>query len=229
MQKLIIVLTLFFITQSSYALEIKDRTITVSTSSEMLVVPDEIEIQITLQEQSGNAYLSKVQELFWEKLEAHQITKKNLSENNVNVFYYWYYWWKNREASKKSRKIVLKVSPKINLLKLMQALDKNWVTDIQIIAISNKKIEQYKKDIQIKAMKAAKEKATYLLGSIGEEVGRVVSVVEVKSKVPTNSTMQIEGRKYLSESSYSKMGGKILANIPEIRLKYTVKSKFEIK
>ena len=111
----------------------------------------------------------------------------------------------------------------------MQALDKNWVTDIQIIAISNKKIAQYRIDIQIKAMKAAKEKATYLLGSIGEEVGRVVSVVEVKSKVPTNSTMQIEGRKYLSESSYSKMGGKILANIPEIRLKYTVKSKFEIK
>jgi len=229
MRKILIILTILFLAPSFYALEIKDRTITVTTSSEMLVVPDEIEIQITLQEQSGNAYLSKIEELFWEKLEANQISKNNLSANNVNVFYYWYYWWKNREASKKSRKIVLKVNPKVNLLKLMKALNKNWVTEIEILSVSNKKIDKYKKDIQIKAMKGAKEKATYLLGSIGEEVGSVVSVVEVKGKVPTNSTMQIEGRKYLSESSYSKMGGRILANIPEIRLKYTVKSKFEIK
>ncbi|MDG1476095.1 MAG: SIMPL domain-containing protein [Vicingaceae bacterium] len=228
MQKFFIALAVFFLTQNFYALEIKDRTITVSTSSEVLVVPEEIEIEITLQEQSGNAYLSKIEELFWEKLEVHQISKNNLSKDNVNVFYYWYYWWKNREAAKKSRKIVLKVSPKTNLLKLMKALDKNWVTEIKILSVSNKKIEQYKKDIQIKAMKAAKEKATYLLESIGEEVGRVVSAVELKSNVPANSTMQIEGRKYTSDS-YRKVGGSFLASIPEIRLSYTIKSKFEIK
>jgi len=228
MKNFFIALTVVFLTQSIYALEIKDRMITVTTSSEMLVVPDEIEIQITLQEQGGNTYISKLEKMFWEKLGEHEVSKKHLEVNNVNVLYYWYYWWKDRESSKKSRIIVLKLNPKINLLKLMKTLDNDWVTDIKILSVSNKNITKYKKEIQIKAMKAAKEKATYLLGSIGEEIGKVVAVCELKGVKQMNSTMQINGGKYFSDS-YSKTRQNSLVSIPEIRLQYSVKTKFEIK
>ncbi len=228
MRKTIIILMAFFLSQSIYALEIKDRTITVTTASEVLIMPDEIEVQITLQEQSGNSYLSKIEQIFWEKLTGHDISKQDVSKDNVNVFYYWYYWWNNREASKKSKKIVLKLNPKTSLLKVMKVLDKDWVTDIKILSVSNKNLDQYKKELQIGVMKEAKEKATYMLESIDEEVGSLVSVVEVKSDAPTNATMQIEGRKYIS-SSYSKLNRSIYEAIPEIRLRYSIKSKFEIK
>lgn len=228
MKKIIIAIAITFIGNSIYALEIKDKLITVTTSAEMLVLPDEIELEITLQEQSGNAYLSKIEKMFWEKLGENELAQKDLALNNVNVMYYWYYWWKNREASKKSRKIVLKVNPKANLLKLMKALDKDWVTDIKILSVSNKKIDQYIQEVEIKAMKAAKAKATYLLESVGEQIGGVVSVNEIHGVKPTNATMQIESGKYMSDS-YRKVGGSFLASIPEMRLSYTIKSKFEIK
>jgi uncharacterized protein YggE len=110
----------------------------------------------------------------------------------------------------------------------MKALNNNWVTDIKILGVSNKKINQYRQEVEVKAMKAAKEKATYLLESIGEEVGVVVSVNEIKGLKLTSNTMHVEGGKYVS-ASYSKVRGSSFENIPEIRLSYTIQSKFKIK
>ena len=92
MRKFIIAIVIVFIGNSLQALEIKDRIITVTTSSEMLVIPDEIELEITLQEESGNSYLSKIEATFWGTLGEQEINKKQLALENVNVMYYWYYW-----------------------------------------------------------------------------------------------------------------------------------------
>ena len=113
-------------------------------------------------------------------------------------------------------------------MKLAKALNHDWVKDIKILSVSNKNIDQHIKDIQLKTMKTAKEKATYLLGSINEEIGRVVSVAELKGSKIVNSTMYIDGGRYSMES-YSKVRGGFFESIPEIRLSYAVKSKFEIK
>lgn len=228
MRKIIILIAIIFIGNQLLALEIKDRIIAVTGNAEMLVLPDEIELEITLKEQSGGNYLSKIEEKLWGKLAVQDITQNELSHEHVNVLYYWYYWWKNRKAAKKTRKIVLKLSSKTNFLKLMKALNNDWVTDIKIISVSNRRVEQYKKEIQIKAMKAAKDKATYLLGSINEEVGNVVSVKEIKGQKSINNTLHIESGKYSGEI-YSKIGGGFSENIPAIRLSYAVQSKFEIK
>ena len=228
MRKIIILIVIVFISNHLLALEIKDRIITVTGSAELSVLPDEIELEITLQEQGGSDYLSKLEEKFWGKLEKQSITQNQLVLENVNVLYYWYYWWKNRNASKKSRKIILKLNRETNFLKLMKALNNDWVIDIKIISVSNKKIAQYQKEVQIKAMKLVKDRATYLLSSINEELGRVVSVKEIKSQKQPKNTMYIEAGEY-SRESFSKMSGSFFENIPHIRLHYIVQSKFEIQ
>ncbi len=216
-----------FVATSISALEIKDRIITVRGSSEIFVVPDEIELEITLEEQ-GNNNLSKIEKTFWEKLEQQEIRKKHIVLTNVNVMYYWYYWWKTRDNSKKTKKIVLKLSQKTDFMKLVRVLNKDWVVDIKIIGVSNRKMEQHIKEVQSKAMKSAKEKATYLLESIDEEIGKVVSVVELAVPETHSGNMHIEVSKGYSYS-YRKTGGGYFENIPEIRLRYSVKTKFEIK
>ncbi|PCJ01477.1 MAG: hypothetical protein COB15_00720 [Flavobacteriales bacterium] len=222
MKKLISVIVIIFITNNLSALEIKDSTITVSATAEMFVVPDEIELEITLEEQ-GNERIADLEKTFWQALGIHEINKKQLSYYNLNVMYYWYYWWNSRKASKKSKKIVLKLNQKTNFLKLVKSLNKDWVVDIKIVGISNKNIERYKKEVEIKAMKSAKEKASYLLESIDEKIGRVISVVELDvTKNHTTNNMQIETRGYLKSSYRS------FESIPEIRLKYSVKTKFQI-
>jgi uncharacterized protein YggE len=228
MRKIIIAIAILFIGNNVKALDIKDKIITVSSSSEMFIQPDEIELEITLKEQSGTSYISKIEEAFWKKLGEHEIGKRHLVLENVNVMYYWYYWWKTRDADKKSRKIVLKLDNKTNFLKLVKALNHDWVTDIKIIGVSNKNTDQHIKDIKVKAMKAAKDKATYLLESIGEKVGGVIAVEEVNSNNSSNNNLHIDaGNKYSSES-FRKSGGGSFERIPEIRLSYSIKSKFQI-
>ena len=223
MKKLITLIVIVLISNNLNAIKIKDSTITVSASAEMFVVPDEVELEITIEEQRSQK-LGGLEKAFWEVLGVQEINKKQLSENNLNVMYYWYYWWNSRKSPKKSKKIVLKLSQKTNLLKLVKNLNKDWVVANKIIGISNKNIEQYKREIEIKAMKSAKEKATYLLESIDEKIGGVVSVVELNTiKNQTHNNMQIESEGYLKSSYRS------FASIPEIRLKYSVKTKFKIK
>ncbi len=229
MKKYLSALAIILLATTTQAFEIKDKLITVTSNATLLVIPDEIELEITLEEPNGNSYIEKVEEAFWTTLEAHKVAKSHLVKENVNVMYYWYYWWKTRDSQKKSKKIVLKLSAKTNFLRLVKALDKDWVKDVKIIGISNKNMDQHVKYVQIKAMKKAKSKATYLLSSVGEEIGGVVSVVELKTaKNNPNHAMQIENVKY-SSGSYRKIGGSHFENIPELSLTYTVKSQFKIK
>ena len=229
MRKLIIAIAIIFIGNSLQALEIEDRKITVTASAEIFVMPDQIELEITLQEESGNNYLSKIEKGFWEKLGEQEINKKHLVLENVNVMYYWYYWWKTREATKKSKKIVLKLNKETNFIKLAKALNHDWVKDIKIVSVSNKNIDQHIKEVQLLSMKSAKEKATYLLESIDEEIGKVISVKELNIPKTANTTMHFQGNNKYSTESYRKAGGGSFESIPEIRLSYAVKSTFEIK
>ena len=222
MKKIIIASLIIFLTNSLNALHISDSLITVTSTEEMFVIPDEVELEITIEEDGGQR-IDKVEKAFWETLGVQSIDKNHLVLNNVNVMYYWYYWWSSRKASKKSKKIALKLNQKTNFLKLVKSLNKDWVINIKIIGVSNKKLEQYKKDIQIKAIKSAKEKASYLLQSIDEEIGRVVSVSELSNNQNQANNMQVVSTGYLKSSHRN------FESIPEIRLKYSVKTTFRIK
>ncbi len=228
MKKLLTITFVFLILQDLSALEIKDRIITVTNSAEVVLSPDEVEIEITLQEESGNSYIAKVEEAFWVKLGEHGVDRKQLSVDNVNVEYYWYHWWKIRESSKKTKKIVLKLDSKVNLLNLMKALNKDWVLDVRILSVSNKNLAKTLKEVQVTAIKEAKAKAQRLLTAIDEEVGEVVSVIEIPSPKTNSTHMQMEAGK-VSSFSYSKVGRGYVEEIPEIRLVYAVKTQFRIK
>ncbi len=229
MRKILIAISIIFIATNLSAMEIKERVITVVGTSEMLVVPDEIEIEITLEEQGGNNNLSKIEQMLWEKLVGQEIGKKQIVLNNINVMYYWYYWWKSRNASKKSKKIVIKLDSKTDFMKLVKNLNHDWVTDIKIIGVYNKNIEQHIKEVQSKAMRSAKEKAQYLLESIDEEIGKVVSVVELETSQLHSNNMHVESSDKNYSYSYRKTASGGYESIPEIRLFYSVKTKFEIK
>ena len=228
MRKIFITILVVFIANSVSALEIKDRMIIVKGSSEMILSPDEIEIEITLEEQGGNYGLSKIEQILWGTLGQQEIGKEQIVLTNVNVMYYWYYWWKNREATKKTKKIVLNLDHKTDFLKLAKALNKEWIIDIKIIGVSNKNIEKHIQEVQSKAMKSAKEKASYLLENIDEELGKIVSVVELDISKNHSNTMQLESGKNYSYS-FRKTGGGFSENIPVIIVHYAVKTKFEIK
>lgn len=51
--------------------------------------------------------------------------------------------------------------------------------DVNLSELKNKNIREYRKQTKIEAIKAAKEKAVYLLESVGNTTGQLIQVVEL--------------------------------------------------
>ena len=96
-----------------------------------------------------------------------------------------------------------------------------------ISELKNKNITEYRKQVKIEAMKAAKEKATYLLQSIGENIGRVITVIEMENN---NSYFRREQNMFSNTmlTDDSPISG-TEENVKKIKLKYEIKVRFEIK
>ncbi len=236
MKKTAIIIVVFFASLSANAIEVSqpiNRIITVTGSAEMVIPPDEIELEITLTERGSWSTLSKIEKAFMDLLEGNNVSKENIIFNSANASFYWYYWWYHRNDSRKSKKYVLKLSTNTDFMKLVKSLDKEYVTSIRIKKTSNKNLQQFRKDVKIEAIKAAKSKAKYLLEAVDQEVGELMQVDEL-NVVDNNSVSGYWNQNKTSSisnmmMSYSKTRGTYIENVPEIRLRYEIKTKFEIK
>lgn len=225
-----------FALTSAKAIEITEplnRIITVTGSAEMIVPPDEIELEITLTEYGSGSTISKIENALMKILLGNDVPKEKVMFNGSFTSFYWYYWWHHRNDSRKSKKIIVTLDAKTDFMKLVKDLDKEYISHIRITKTSNKDIQKLRRDVKIEAIKAAKAKAKYLLEAIDEEVGRLITVDELAevnhnqnffwnhtntSNVVSNSVM-----------SYSKSRGSYVENVPEIKLRYEIKTQFEIK
>jgi hypothetical protein len=235
MKKISLIIIFIYLTSNAFTQNITelDGIITVTGSAEIILPPDEIELEITLTEHGSWNDLSDVEKSFMKLLLGNDITKENVVFNGANASFYWYYWWYHRHDSRKSRKYVLKLDHKTDFMKLVKDLDKDYISSIRITATSNKDIQKFRKKVKIEAIKAAKAKAKYLLEAVDEEIGRLVSVEELQEVDNNNNWYSQQQTNMYSNSviSYNKSsrGGEYFENVPEIKLRYEIKTKFEIK
>ena len=98
------------------------------------------------------------------------------------------------------------------------------INSMRIAALKNKDIVKYREQVKIEAMKAAKKKAGYLLESVNEELGSVISVIELDESIPIWRPENI-----LSNSIINSNDSDINQSMRKIKLKYEIKVRFEIK
>ncbi|HAI77366.1 MAG TPA: hypothetical protein DCM08_14120 [Microscillaceae bacterium] len=143
--------------------------------------------------------------------------------------YYWWYWWSYRESPFARKTFHLKLNKETNFLQLVEDLNQKWVESIRIANTKNKDIQTYRKEVKIEALKAAKEKATYLLESVGEQIGSVLSIEEISE----NNNYWNRNNNLSSNSNISLNSANInddaVKNVANIKLRYEIKAKFEIK
>lgn len=100
------------------------------------------------------------------------------------------------------------------------------LNSMKITELKNNNITQYREQVKIEAMKAAKKKATYLLESVDEEIGRVISVIELDNNSGYFFRPQDLYSNTLLSSNSSDDNNE---NIRKIKLKYEIKIRFEIR
>lgn len=233
MKKITLIIACAFTLLNARAIEISapiNRVITVTGSAEMIVPPDEIELEITMTEYGSGSTISTIETALMKLLIGNEIPKEKIVFNGTFSSFYWYYWWHHRNDARKSKKIIVTLDAKTDFMKLVRDLDKEYISQIRITKTSNKDIQQLRRDVKIEAIKAAKAKAKYLLEAIDEEVGSLITVDELQFSDNTNWYGHQESN-VMSNSimSYSKTRGEYMENVPEIKLRYEIKTQFEIK
>lgn len=175
--------------------------IEVTGTAEKEVVPDEIYIGIIIREK----YVNKVKVTIEEQEEKLKNTVKsigidltNLYLSDANADYVKIRWQKKDVLTKKD--YTLKVSDATTIGQVFQELEKLEITDAFISRVSHSKLDSLRKEVKIMAIKAAKDKADYLLAAIGEQTGKPL-IVKENEILPTRQLASVNVRGSRSESS----------------------------
>ena len=93
------------------------------------------------------------------------------------------------------------------LQKVFLEFQKLGISNVSIVKLEHSSIEQYRKDVKISAIKAAKEKAEILVIALNQRIGKALYVQEMANLTPktSNSNVIIRGISTSSKSSYSPM------------------------
>lgn len=211
------------------------RVIEVSGSAERLITPDEFTFKITIAER-----LDKKDKITIEQQETSLRTGlqkigidavKDLTVFDVSSTYI---------PRKKVRDVLgtkdyrLKVRDINKIAPLVELVDRINISKLDLINTEHSEITRFRREVKMDAIKAAKEKADYLLGAIGVRAGKPVYVKEVEEA--TGYT--ISGLNSNSNSIYSNNvrvstrdsddDDDALSFAP-IRLRFVIQAKFEIE
>lgn len=232
MKKLLTLALLCLFSATAMAQADLRKKISVSGSAETEVTPDIIYLSISLKEYlKDNNPKKKVEindlenQLYTAVLKAG-IAKENLMINNVSSYNYAFEKKKNPDFLVR-KQYRLKVEDLNKWNQIIGQVDPKGVAYTNIDSYEYSKIEALKKELKIKALKAAKEKATYMVEALGDKLGAAIDIQEVNNEFypqPMYKTSTM-----LQEVS---IGADAMApeiDFKKIKLNYVVNAVFEIR
>ncbi len=160
------------------------KTVTVNGSAEMEIVPDEIYVQVDLKEYEkkggGKVAIDKIRQDF-----LTAVRSLGLPDSAISVSGYDGYngnpWLRKKNKKNElyaSLHYQVKLRNTTQVDQLVDKLDDNATSNFYISRTSHSKLEEFKRNLKIQAVKAAKDKADYLASAINEQVGVAVTINE---------------------------------------------------
>ncbi|HEX7902597.1 MAG TPA: SIMPL domain-containing protein [Chitinophagaceae bacterium] len=220
------------------------KTITVSGSAEMEVIPDEIYVNIALREYQKRGEdkkdLETVKSQFLEYCKASGIPDSAISIASFTGFNNYYSFRKKKKDPNMMASIVYQVKFKDSktMDALVEKLDDEATQSFTIAATGHSKMTEYRKQLKIKAIQAAKDKGIYLTDAINEKLGAAITITEPDSPpsgiiVPyDNNNIRIRGLNTIASfGSYDqyKEGGEKDIDFKKIKLRFEVSVIFALQ
>lgn len=183
--------------------EIEEKPyIDVIGTAEQEIVPDLIYIDITLREKYENKEkitIESQEEKLKVSLKEIGVDVGNLSLSDANADYV-RIRYKTKDVLTK-KEYHLKVTNATTLGQVFHQLDILNINDAYIMKVDHSKMDSLRKELRIMAIKAAKNKADYLLGAIGETTGKALVVTETTQENSRISNVNFRGRPVASYSN----------------------------
>ena len=228
---------LMMISASSFAQEKNPypRTITVNGSAELELTPDEIYVQVHLREYDkkgqGKINIENIKKDFLAA--ARSI---GIPDTAVTIAAYGGHdniWWRKKNKKNElyaSIAYSVKVKNSTQLDQLVDKLDDDATQNFFIERTSHSKLAEYRKQLKIQAVKAAKEKAQYLTEAAGETLGVAVTIHEpTEYYVPFYNHGRAANMMMKQEAMDAVATDAAPTDFKKIKLKYDVSVVFALK
>lgn len=210
------------------------KKINVSGTAETEITPDILYINISLKEylKDGNSKkkvnITDLENELFDAVQKAGISKDNLTINNLSSYSTVISKKKDPEylASKQYR---LKVTDLNKWNNIIGSIDPKGILSTNIDGYDYSKIESLRKELKIKAILAAKDKATYLVEALGDKLGSAIDIQEISNDVFPQPMYRSNVMMMKAESA--DMAGAPAAEIDfkKIKLSYTMNVVFQIK
>ena len=214
------------------------KTIHVTGSAEMELVPDEIYVSITLKEYQKKGQdkkdLETIKKEFLQDFNEVGIPDSLLSiASYAGANNYYYYRRKKDPNMMASIMYLVKFSNTRLMDALIEKLDDEATQAFHVVATSHSKLHVLRKELKIKAIQAAREKANYLAEYIQEKIGPAITIQEPAEAIPyqpvnLGSNIKIRGMA-TSQEMYDNASPLPEVDFRKIKLRYEVAVTFALQ
>lgn len=212
------------------------RTIEVTGSAEMEVTPDEVYVSFTLQEywnkDKKKLLIEDLSLKFVEKCVGAGVPKDQVQVSGATGYERYDWYWKDKRKREPdfmaTLTYVVKVTGFDQLEKILKTVDSEGLQGYYIQKMTHSKIEDYRREVKIMALIAAKNKAAYLAAAIGESIGAAISIKEVEDPSyyqPYMYNMRVANNKF--EDGSDATGSEL--EFRKIKIRYEMHCIFELK
>jgi uncharacterized protein len=250
MKKLIIIVNIFLLATTVNAQQAQPtftnnpfpKTITVSGSAEMEIAPDEIYVNITLREYQKRGENKKdietIKTTFLEICKAIGLPDSVISIFSFTGYNNYYSFKKRKKDPDMQSSITYQVKFKSSELmdKLVEKLDDEATQNFVIANTSHSKMTEFRRQLKIKAVQAAKDKGIYLTEAVGERLGEAITIIEPESNNNLYLASGLASNNVYSQTNLSFRDGSRNENETEqeidfkkIKLRYEVSVIFALK
>ncbi|MBW4891146.1 SIMPL domain-containing protein [Mucilaginibacter sp. HMF5004] len=227
MKKLILsALILFTITATQAQNVDLRRKIEVSGTAETEVTPDIIYFSISLKEYMDGRNRVDITTLENQLIKAVAdagVAKEDLTINNISGYTTYQKKKDPNFLASKQYRVKFRDLNKIN--QILGAIDPKGIQSTYIESYDYSKIEDLKKELKLKALIAARDKAAYLLTGIGQKTGDPISITEIDNG---NNFAQPRNVMYMAKASNADVAAEQDIDFKKIKLTFQVNAVFEI-
>ncbi len=210
------------------------RKIEVTGTAEMEVVPDMITYVVSLKEyfKDEKNFKDKVSIDVLEKqlikaVADAGLAKESLVIGGINGYRDWQGARKRPANFTQAKQYELSLADLKKVDMIMGKIDEKGIQYTNIQKTEHSKIKQYKKEIKIAALQAAKEKAQYLLEGLSEKLGEVLEINELEEYA--NYPMYAQANVMMKGAAMDAAAPESELEYQKIKISYKMRAVFRIK
>ena len=208
------------------------RYIEVTGSSETEIIPDEIHFMITIKEywqeefekkSKPEDYQTKVTVNEMEHNLMSALKQAGIAPSDIQTKEVGDYWRERGKDFLISKTFDIKLQNPDQINRIIQTVNTKGIQSMNIGELKNKDLQEYRKQGKIEALKAARQKADYLVAAMGQKLGNVLRIVEPEERSfsyfqPQSAMSNVAIPSYDSNPE----------NFRTIKLRYQMTARFEI-